>query len=526
MGLISIFMAVMRIRASYMIAVVLILLVSCSIDRSPRHKPNLVFVFVDQMSLESLGFMNEYPVITSRIDQFSFESQYFTNAISNVPASSVFRGMLMTGRYPLTTGITTNIYPAHNYGLSVSERSFGVVLKDAGYQTAFIGLWHLENPEMIPIAYELENHVKRNEFIDGPGQHGFDYVLQAFRSSGQTEAVYLDGNRQVFKTTRPVDFKTAKAIEFIRNRKQNKPFALFVSHGLPNAHFAVPNTYRNLYRDADMGLWPDQNDCETTGNLLSGFARISWFDDNFGKLLDALHAEGLDEQTIVVFTSSFGEMSGIHGVNKENAFWYNECIKIPFLLRWQGKVPAGRNEMLFAAHDFMPTLLGMMHVKIPEKVEGVDWSSHIFEKNSNGPSSAFIAHYPYMAYDMPWVNVMPRHIVINQGLERRNHGYHDLSQIGFRGVTTGKYTYVIDRCPEEEPGISLNWWKWDSEMKYNREGLTRVSEFFYDNETDPMQLNPVPLSSESYRDAINHHRKELQMWLKKTHDPFVPVDLE
>jgi len=485
-----------------------------------KDHPNLVFVFTDQMRRQAVGFMGEDPVVTPYLDRIASEGMYFTHAISNVPICSPYRAMLMTGRYPLSTGITTNLFRTHAYGLSGEEVTFGEVLQKEGYRTGYIGKWHLYNCEEVPDRKTAEEYVDRGETIPGPGRHGFGYVLQTFRGHANKDPEYWENSKDhLVPNAWSVDFETDKAIDFIRNRDPDRPFALFMSWGPPHSPYVVPEKYINIYRNRDLPLRENSESLHEQTSLY--YAGISWCDFNMGRMMQAIRDEGLDENTVFIFTSDHGEMLNSHGIFNEKTYWYEESIGIPFIIRWTGTLDPGKNKMLFSVHDFMPTILGLMGIDIPDQVEGKDWSENIMNGDANGPESAFIAHYPYMGYNKPYVDGLPRHKVIDKGLARMKHGYGDLSQMGFRGVTTGKYTYVYDKCPVDEPYISFNWREWDPGMVYEHDGELRIKEFFYDNEKDPYQMHPIPVDDPDYRDVLDNLRSELKAWLRETHDPFL-----
>lgn len=496
------------------------LFTACDTNKEKNKKPNLIFVFVDQMRKHSLGFLNEDPAITPNLDEFAQSAQFLPNAISNVPICSPFRAMLMTGRYPLSTGITTNLFLTHNYGLSPKEETFGEVLRNAGYSTAYLGKWHLENPEKIPPRTQTIKYINNNQIFEGPGIHGFDYVLQTFEAQKNDDCTFWENSNKKIKTNWSVDFITKKALNYIQNRQEEKPFAVFISWSPPHSPFNVPVKFSEMYENLPIKVRPNYCYDDSLKQLINYFAGITWCDHFFGEILNFLKQENLEKNTIVVFTSDHGEMLGSHEIFNEKTYWYEESIKVPFLIRWPDKIPVGKNEILFPVHDIMPTTLGLMGIKSPKKVEGKNWSDNLVNINSKGPKSVFIAHYPYMAYEFPWVELMPRHKAINQGLIRCKSGYSDLAQLGFRGVTNGEYTYIIDRCPIDEPGISFNWKDWDPEMKYRRFGEVKIKELFYDNIKDPYQTEPIPIESFEYSNRIEEMKKELKIWLIKTQDSF------
>lgn len=486
-----------------------------------QKKPNLVFVFPDQMRLHSLGFMNQDPVLTPRLDRFVRNSQYFTNAISNVPICSPYRSMLMTGRYPISTGVIANLFTTDNHGLPTDVTSFGEALQHAGYKTGYIGKWHLSNPEALPPRKNDEQYIEKGELLPGPAGYGFEYVLQIISMHKNKNPEYWENSKTKISREWSVDLETDKAINFIKEKK-DEPFALFISYGPPHSPYVVPQKYIDSYRGKAIPLRPNNTMTVSREERVKYFAGVTWCDDNFGRLLDVINDQGLDDNTIVIFTSDHGQMLGSHGENDEKTYWYEEALKVPFLIRWPEKIPPGKNEMLLSAYDLMPTILGLMGAEIPSTVEGKNWSKNILTRNSKGPSAALIAHYSYVAgYETTaYIDGLKRHVVFDQGFTRKVSGYGNLQQVGFRGVTDGKYTYVFDKCPADEPTISFNWREWNSSIKYQNKGKIRTTEFLHDNLKDPYQLMNIPANSAKYLGEVSRLRKELKNWLKEVHDPF------
>lgn len=513
---------------------ILLVLVLCSVfpgcsDKHVERKPNLIVVFPDQLRRQALGFMNEDPVLTPNIDAFAAESMVFTNAISNVPICSPFRAMLLTGRYPHSTGIRTNLLKVQNFGLSADEITLGETLQDHGYQTGYIGKWHLANPAELPPRIDPAQVLAEGKELAGPNRHGFSFSLKSQSMHKNRNNMYWENGKKLIENHGwAIEYETDHAIEFIRSREDDKPFALVISWGPPHAPFDVPEKYLEMYRDKPYQLRPNVDSTKVDPDTYKYFAGVTWCDDNFGRLIAALDEEGLKDNTIVMFTSDHGEMLNSHGDFHEKTYWYEETMGIPCIIRWPGNIKPGWEDLMFSAYDYMPTLLGLMGLDIPQRVEGSDWSSTVLGRGDRKPESAFFAHYPYLAYGVPFEQELKYHTVFEQGKARLANGYGDLSQVGFRGVTTGKYTYVVDKCPLDEPLLSFNWREWmraeDYDVIYNSPGELIVRELFYDNKRDPYQMSPISMDSQEYLGQIDYMRNELRDWLKTTHDDFTIDD--
>ena len=140
------------------------------------NKKNLLFVFADQWRGSAIGYAREDPVQTPVMDRFCEESVYCDHAFSTFPLCSPHRASLLTGRYPLSTGFFTNCKTGLSMRLQDGEIGIGQVLKEAGYQTAYIGKWHLDEPERNREENPASGALGWDAFTPpGVRRHGFDY---------------------------------------------------------------------------------------------------------------------------------------------------------------------------------------------------------------------------------------------------------------------------------------------------------------------------------------------------------------
>lgn len=144
-----------------------------------QEKPNLVFIMADQWRGNALGCLGKEPVKTPCLDQLAREGVNFTNAVSSYPVSSPARGMLMTGMYPHKNKVTGNCNSANApYGVELPQdaRCWSDILKANGYQTGYIGKWHLDAPHKPYVdTYNNQGAVAWNEWCPKERRHGFDY---------------------------------------------------------------------------------------------------------------------------------------------------------------------------------------------------------------------------------------------------------------------------------------------------------------------------------------------------------------
>lgn len=354
-------------------------------------RPNLVFVLADQLRYQSVGYAGDPLAQTPNIDGFAREGTSFDNAVATAPVCAGMRATMLTGVYPTTSGMVINELRLHP-----EQRCLGHVLTDAGYETAYIGKWHL-------YANELGNHEDpKNSFVPrGPFRLGFDGYWAAYNFHHR----YYDA---WYHTETPErlpypagayepDAQTDLAIAHLQERAaESRPFALFLSWGPPHdpwddgnvtaldrsrfdgVEFPNPPNYQET-NDPYGDWWSELTEAgraQLPAWRRNYYAMTSNLDRNFGRLLDALDAAGIADRTVVVFSSDHGEMMGAHGRRAKNIF-YEEAVRVPLLVRWPGiVVPDHRSDACFGTVDLPPTLLGLLGLDRtrPERWEGQDLS--------------------------------------------------------------------------------------------------------------------------------------------------------
>lgn len=460
---------------------------SAGIGSGQGRAPNVVFVFPDQFRAMALGFLGEDPVLTPHLDRFAAESVFFPNAVSNFPVCSPYRGMLLTGRWPYSTGLTGNCNSdAPAVFLRPEERCLTDVLAGAGYVCGYIGKWHLDTPGEEDARYgegrRGDGRVWDAFTPPGPRRHGMSFWHAYGCCDRHLRPHYWVGDAPVSQPLQVEDWsvrhETDVAVEFLRNpggrvRDPAKPFALFVAFNPPHPPFAqVPDEYRRRWAGRGPEELLKRPNVPTDGradaarsSVADYMAAIAGVDDQFGQILEALDESGLREDTLVVFTSDHGEMMGSHG-RMGKGVPYEEAFRIPLLMRFPGRLRPGREGLHLNVPDMMPTLLGLLGLRerIPPQVEGRDWSGLLAGAETPRPASSFF-------------------IVCGQRPEW-----------GQRGVRTDRYTFVVTRG-----------------------GGAGARAMLFDRETDPWQMQdragPEP---ETCRRLL----AELNRWLEATRDPW------
>ncbi len=453
--------------------------------------PNLVFVFPDQMRGQALAFMKEDPVLTPNLDRFATESLVLPNAVSNYPVCSPYRAMLMTGKYPHANGVLNNCNSGsapYDCQLRGGDRCWSDVLKDRGYSLGYIGKWHLDAPYEPYV--KCENNSDRfawNEWCPPDRRHGFDFWYAYGTYDYHFTPMYwnTDSTRDTpvkVKQWGP-EHEADKAIEYLRNtggkyRDPGKPFALVVAMNPPHTPYnLVPQkyldqyegkTYRDLINRPNVNLEGDTRGGKLARSQIKNyFAMVTGVDDQFGRILNALRQEGLEQDTIVVFTSDHGNCLGSHEQPTKNVH-YEESMRVPFLIRWPSKIKPRRDPLLLSTPDIYPTLLDLMGFAfdVPEGVQGVSHADLFTTGRGRRPTSQL---YMWVPVGQPaW---------------------------GRRGIRTERYTFVITKSPK-----------------------TPVRTVLHDNRNDPYQLENVAANRP---EIVKQLTAELEQWLRRNGDPWL-----
>ena len=324
-------------------------------------RPNIVFIFSDQHRLRSTGFGGSRQIQTPNMDRIAHEGVICNNMISNIPVCTPWRAAFLTGQYPLTTGIFLN-----DQQLPADRPTLGTVLSDAGYDTAYIGKWHLDGNQ-------------RSAFTPpGPRRQGFRFWAVGNCTHNYSRSLYYrDSPDRLYWSGYDAEAQTDLAIDYIRSHVQDKPFALILSWGPPhNPYRDVPQRYLDMYPPEGVEAPPNCSDPERE-DLAGYYAHTTALDDQLGRIHAALEDTGQIDNTIFVYTSDHGDMLGSQGVQRKQHPW-DESIRVPFVMKCPDQARAGhRVTSPINVVDLMPTLLGLAGVPVPDTVEGRDCSPAI-----------------------------------------------------------------------------------------------------------------------------------------------------
>jgi arylsulfatase A-like enzyme len=432
-----------------------------------RRRPNVVFILADQWRAQAFGYTGDPNAHTPAIDALAAESVSFRNAVSGCPVCSPYRGSLMTGQYPATHGLVVNDVPLQPNGPTLGE-----TFKKEGYETAYIGKWHIYgSPE--------GKFERRLAYVPPEARLGFEYWKACECTHDYNRSLYYGGNNaaQRFWDGYDAIAQTRDACEFIAKRtRSSAPYFLLLSLGPPHDPYGTaPEKYKAMYADRPIRLRanvPEKDVAQATRDLRGYYAHMAALDDCVKQLKDAVDKSGNGEDTIFVFASDHGDMLQCQGLPRKQFPW-DESIRVPFLVRYPRLLGRRKRELItpIDAPDIMPTLLGLTGLKAPQSVQGTDYTAIMSGRKREEPEPAALLNLPVS------FSVIRRHGVAE-----------------YRGLRTPRCTFVRS--------IHGPW-------------------LLYDNETDPYQKQNL-IGQEKYRDLQLRLERLLEKKLKTAGDDFLP----
>ena len=362
-----------------------ITLTSGEMSAAEIRRPNMVVVLVDDLRWDEISCAGHDVVRTPGIDRIAREGVRFRNAFATTPLCSPVRGCLLTGQYAHNHGIVDNVNRSEQ---SHRLRTFPRLLQQAGYQTAYVGKWHMGN--------------------DDTARPGFDHwVSMKGQGTSRDPMINLNGKR-LRETGHTTDVLNRHALDFV-NRQREQPFCLYIAHKAlhpeltqyddgsisdPSAAKFIPaDRHKNLYKNAAVPRRLNVTDSLTgkpalqrkigdlpalskeTGTsdetIRDRWRMLAACDEGLGQLFAALEKSEQLDDTVIIFASDHGYWYGEHGLSVERRLPYEEAIRIPLLVRYPRKFAAGGLvDELALSIDLAPTLLELAGVAIPDDVDG------------------------------------------------------------------------------------------------------------------------------------------------------------
>ncbi len=342
----------------------------------------------------------------------------------------------------------------------------GKIYRSMGYQTAYIGKWHLDGHG-------------RSSYIPPERRHGFEYWKVLECTHNYNNSFYYQGNDSLKKKWEGYDayYQTLDAIDYINEKSRGPdPFLLVLSWGPPhNPYQTAPEESKAVYKDREILLRdnvPEEDRARAIEDLRGYYSHINALDKCIDTLIKSIDHTGLSENTIIIFTSDHGDMLYSHGMERKQKP-YDESILVPLVIRKPGlNENAGRKiKVPVSTPDILPTMLTLCGIKIPESIEGSDFSGLITGREEGINTSALL------------MSVTPF-----------GEWSRDKGGIEYRGLRTDRYTYVR-----------------------NLEGPWLL----FDNMNDQFQMNNL-INDPLYTEIQKELDTRLEAELKRLKDDFLP----
>jgi len=344
--------------------------------RGADTPPNIVIILADDLGYADLGVQGSKDLLTPNIDALAAEGVRFTNGYVSCPVCAPTRAGLLTGRYGQRYGFEFNAPEAraNDYGLPVAEPTLAERLKAKGYATGMVGKWHLGfRPELLPTRRGFD------EFF------GFLGGMRSYFPRPKADPI-LRGETPVAEKEYLTTAFGREAADFVE-RHQSQPFLLYVAFN--SVHAPLEATEADLARFAAIA--------ERKRHIYA--AMVASMDDAVGVLLAKLRDAGLEERTLVFFLNDNGgptrETSARNRpLRGHKGQVYEGGIRVPFLLRWKGRLRAGQvYDDPVIAMDVTATALVAAGIEVPKGLDGVDLMPHLDGRDAQPPHDALYWRY-------------------------------------------------------------------------------------------------------------------------------------
>ena len=389
-------------------------------------KPNIVYIMTDDHATQMMSAYSHLRAVTPNLDRIGEEGMRFRNSFCTNSLCAPARATFLTGKYSHKNGQTSN-----RDTFDGSQQTFPKLLQQAGYQTAMIGKWHLRSQP-----------------------NGFDYWNVLPGQGLYRDPVLIEMGKKTKHKGYVTDIITNFAIDWVKNRDRDRPFFLSYHHKAPHAQWVPSKEYDLLWEDEDIAYPENYHDDESgraqsvqdsTNQLvpdmikrwrtwgsamnkedpgdLEGDALRDWLyqqyvkdymrvmvsvDENVGRFMDFLRREGLDNNTLVIYTSDNGMFIGDHG-RFDKRLMDEESLRIPLVVRYPQAIKPGSVSDLYSLNvDYAPTILDFAGVPVPDDMDGRSLRPILEGNAPNDWRKTFYYHY-YEHPDFQFQDVPPHY---------------------------------------------------------------------------------------------------------------------
>ncbi|WP_339715328.1 sulfatase [uncultured Kriegella sp.] len=344
--------------------------------------PNIVLIFTDDQGYQDIGVFGSPNILTPNIDQMAKDGVKLTSYYSAQPICSASRAGIMTGCYPNRIGIHNALGPGSPVGINANETTMAEMLKAKGYKTAIYGKWHLgDDQKFLPTRHGFDEWFgipySNDMWPHHPWQGTVFNFLPLPLYENETVIDTLEDQSQL--TTR----LTEKSVDFI-NRNKDNPFFLYVPHPQPHVPLFVSDKFKGK---SERGLYGDV------------IMEIDW---SVGKIIEALQKNGLEDNTMIIFTSDNGPWLA-YGNHAGSALPFREgkgtawegAQREPFVIKYPDKLTPNRTlDTPIMAIDLLPTIAEVTGAQLPNQtIDGVSVWKVLTGESTKSPQEAYFFYY-------------------------------------------------------------------------------------------------------------------------------------
>ncbi|UII78744.1 sulfatase [Flagellimonas sp. CMM7] len=366
-------------------AIMLVFLIACKTNDSEKELvkpalPNIIIVFADDLGYGDISAFGSPTIHTPNLDELAHEGQKWTNFYVAASVCTPSRAALLTGRYPIRSGMCSDgrrvLFPDSKGGLPQNEITIAEQCKAMGYVTSAIGKWHLgHRAQFLPTNHGFDSYfgIPYSNDMNKVEVEGLTREERFF--SPKSEYFNVPLLRDTKEIERPVDQTTItkryneEAVKFIKENKAH-PFFLYLAHSLPHVPLFASKEFNG---SSKRGLYGDV---------------VEEIDYGMGEIMEALKETGLDQNTLIVFTSdngpwvSFKSHSGSAGPLKEGKFTtWEGGVRVPAIFWWPDKIEPALVTDIGSTLDVFTTVSNIVGANLPEdrQIDGLDLSPVLLE---------------------------------------------------------------------------------------------------------------------------------------------------
>lgn len=389
----------MKNKPFFISSLIILLIVAalCGFNTAPKENknnatPNVVIIFMDDMGYGDLECYGGFPYHTPHINKLAAEGMRFTNFYAAQAVCTASRAALLTGCYPNRIGMHGAIDHNSKIALNPDEETIAELLKANGYKTGMVGKWHLgHKPPYLPMQHGFDEYfgLPYSNDMWPVAYDGKPWADTTFWRAKYPPLPLIEGNKTIQILNKLDDqsdltsIYTERAVSFIKKNKKN-PFFLYLAHSMVHVPIAASAKFKGK---SGAGLFGDV------------MQEVDW---SVGEVMKALKENGIDKNTLVIFTSdngpwlSFGNHAGnTGGLREGKGTAWEGGLRVPCIMNWPGKIEAGTIcNNISSTIDVLPTLVNLTHSNTSQKkIDGVDLTALLMGDTKTNPRDEFVYYY-------------------------------------------------------------------------------------------------------------------------------------